>query len=176
MSGRENERVRWILIGAVFVLAACADESTELVVATPDQMQFEAEVYPVLLRDCAFEACHASTDRFLQVFGPGRTRIAPTIKPLDPEVPIEISHAYDRARSMIDAKHPEDSLLLRKPLATKAGGSGHEGADSLGRNVYQSRLEPAWLAISRWALGQANATVPAAAAPGGTGQTGGAQR
>jgi hypothetical protein len=176
MSGRENDLVRFIILGAVFALAACANESTELVVASPDQMQFQTEVYPVLLRDCAFQACHSSTDRFLQVFGPGRARIAADIKPLDPELPIEISHAYERARSMIDAKHPERSLLVKKPLATSAGGSGHEGADALGRNVYQSKLEPGWLAISRWALGQSNATLPAGAVPAGAVGNGGVQR
>ena len=37
---------------------------------------------------------------------------------------------------MIDAKHPQQSLLLRKPLATKAGGSGHKGTDAYGRRVW----------------------------------------
>jgi hypothetical protein len=151
-------------------LAACANESTALTVSTPDRMQFEQDVYPVLLRDCAFHACHGSTDRFLQVFGPGRGRIAPEIKAVDPAAPIEIEHSYDRARSMIDGNHLEQSLLLRKPLATKAGGSGHEGADELGRNVYQSKIEPGYVAISRWVLGQTNGAVPGGVVPGGAAQ------
>jgi hypothetical protein len=151
MSGiRLTTLVSVALLGS---LAACADETTELVVSTPDRAIFDAEVYPVLLRDCAFHACHGSTDRFLQVFGPGRGRIAPELKPLDPAAPIEIQHSYDRARSMIDAQHPEHSLLLKKPLATEAGGSGHEGADELGRNVYQAKIEPGYAAIQRWVLG-----------------------
>jgi hypothetical protein len=138
------------LLGAV---VGCADETTELAVSTPDRMAFETEVYPVLLRDCAFHACHGSTERFLQVFGPGRGRITPDLKPLDPVAPAEIQHSYDRARSMIDAHRPEHSLLLKKPLATAAGGSGHEGADELGRNVYQAKLDPGYAAIQRWVLG-----------------------
>jgi hypothetical protein len=151
MSGRRLRAVlSFILLGC---LAGCADETTELVVSTPDRATFETEVYPVLLRDCAFHACHGSTDRFLQVFGPGRGRIAPELKPLDPTAPIEIQHSYDRARSMIDAQRPERSLLLKKPLATEAGGSGHEGADELGRNVYQAKSDPGYAAIQRWVLG-----------------------
>lgn len=143
-----------LLLAAV---GACASETTELTLSTPDRMQFERDVYPVLLRDCAFHACHGSTDRFLQVFGPGRGRMTAEIKPLDPESPLEINHAYDRARSMIDAHNLERSLLLKKPLATEAGGSGHEGADELGRNVYQSKSEPGYAAIQRWVLGAAGA-------------------
>ena len=56
---------------------------------------------------------------------------------------------------MIDPAAPERSLLLRKPLATVAGGTGHEGVDELGRNVYQSKVEPGYLVLQRWVLGQA---------------------
>jgi hypothetical protein len=164
------------VLGMSFVFGACANESTELVVSTPNRMQFDQEVYPVLLRDCAFQACHGSTDRFLQVFGPGRGRIALGIKPLDPAIPGEIMQSYDRARSMIDASHPEQSLLLRKPLATKAGGSGHEGADEFGRNVYQSTIEPGYLAISRWVLGPVGGVVPSGSLPGAAVPGGAVQR
>ena len=168
MSSKRLCTVVWIaLLGTL----GCADETTELVVSTPDRMQFESEVYPVLLRDCAFHACHGSTDRFLQVFGPGRGRIALDVKAVDPALPLEITHSYDRARSMIDAHHPEQSLLLRKPLAVQAGGSGHEGADELGRNVYQSQLEPGYAALKRWVLGTAS-MLPAGAAAGGALPTG----
>jgi hypothetical protein len=54
---------------------------------------------------------------------------------------------------MIDAPHTEQKLLLKKPLAREAGGSGHEGTDELGRNVYQSKIEPGYAAIQRWVVG-----------------------
>lgn len=148
-----------LLVPLWAAVGGCVDEATELTLATPNRQQFEAEVYPVLLRDCAFHACHGSTDRFLQVFGPGRGRMTANIKPLDPELPLEIDHAYDRARSMIDAREPERSLLLKKPLETKAGGQGHEGSDGLGRNVYQSKSAPGYDAIRRWVLGAGAAAV-----------------
>lgn len=158
---------RIVLALAVLGGAGCVNETTELAISTPDRAQFDAEVYPVLLRDCAFHACHGSTERFMQVFGPGRGRIGPELKPVDPASPAEVMHSYDRARSMIDAHHPEASLILRKPLAVTAGGSGHEGADELGRNVYQTNLEPGYAAIQRWVLGTTG-TPPVAAAAGGT--------
>lgn len=145
---------------AVLGATGCANETTELAISTPDRAQFDAEVYPVLLRDCAFHACHGSTDRFLQVFGPGRGRITPDLKPVDPAAPIELMHSYNRARSMIDAHHPEQSLILRKPLAVASGGTGHEGSDELGRNVYQTKLEPGYAAIQRWVLGTAAGAPP----------------
>jgi hypothetical protein len=149
---------------ALAMAGACANETTELVVSAPDRAAFEQTVYPVLMRDCAFSACHGSAERFLQVFGPGRGRISLDIKPLDPLSPVEVEHAYDRARSMIDARHPDQSFLIRKPLATQAGGSGHEGTDELGRNVYQSKLDPGYATISAWVLGT-SAMVPAGSLP-----------
>jgi hypothetical protein len=168
MSGEVLGRMcRALVMSMVASLSACANETTAFTVSAPDRMQFEQDVYPVLLRDCGFQACHGSTERFLQVFGPGRGRIALEIKPLDPASPIEIDHSYNRARSMIDLNHVEQSLLLRKPLATNAGGSGHEGADELGRNVYQSQIEPGYMAISRWVRGQTSATMPGGVVPDG---------
>jgi hypothetical protein len=116
-------------------------------------MLFEQEVYPVLLRDCAFSACHGSSLRFFQVLGPGRGRLLATTRPLDPTTPEEIMYSYERASSMIDAVAPQSSLLLRKPIEVAAGGIGHEGVDSLGRNVYQSAAEPGYMALTRWVLG-----------------------
>jgi hypothetical protein len=147
MSGR-----RWVFLGLIW-FAACG-EANELSLSTPDRAEFASAVYPVLLRDCAFHACHGSTERYLQVFGPGRGRMLPTTRPLDPVSDAEIAHAYDRARSMIDAYAPAQSWLLLKPLEVGAGGSGHEGADDLGRNVYQTVSDPNYLVLSHWVLGR----------------------
>jgi hypothetical protein len=133
-------------------LAACGD-AAELSISNPERAEFLSSVYPVMLRDCAFHACHGSTERFLQVFGPGRGRMSATIRPLDPPTDAEIAHSYDRARSLINSSDPANSLLLRKPLEVGAGGTGHEGADDLGRNVYQTTVDPNYAALSHWVLG-----------------------
>jgi hypothetical protein len=148
-------------------VAACGEDPGSLAVATPERAMFDAEVYPVLLRDCGFHACHGSTERFFQVFGPGRGRFLLTSMPLDAATAEEMAQSYERARSMIDAKAPELSLLLRKPLAVLAGGAGHEGTDELGRDVYSSEFDPNYVVLSRWVLTPAApAAVPGAQPPG----------
>jgi hypothetical protein len=67
--------------------------------------------------------------------------------------PAELQLSYDRARSMIDIDDRPNSLLLRKPLEVAAGGSGHEGADELGRDVYRSVNDPSFQILVRWVLG-----------------------
>lgn len=150
-----------------WLLAACGSEQAPLQVGVPDRARFDAEIYPLLLRDCGFNACHGSSERFFQVFGPGRARLPPVMDPLQEATPEEHAYSYDRARSMIDLVDPERSLLLRKPLATSAGGSGHEGADRLGRNVYESKLDPGYVTLASWILAQAPPPV------GGSGGAGG---
>jgi hypothetical protein len=144
-------------------LTGCGEDPGPLQITTPDRALFEAQVYPVLLRDCGFHACHGSTERFFQVFGPGRGRLFPITMPLDSATPEEVAYTYERARSMIDAKSPDRSLLLRKPLAVEAGGTGHEGTDELGRNVYQTQMDPNYLVLASWVLAPA---APAALPPG----------
>ncbi|MDQ3035759.1 MAG: hypothetical protein M3Y87_25370, partial [Myxococcota bacterium] len=117
-----------------------------------DRARFEREVYPVLLRDCGFPACHGDPDRFFRVFGPGRTRLDPASGLYAPPSTAEIDGAFDRARSMLSgAPDPERALLLRKPLEASAGGAAHMGSDALGRNVYASTADPDWRAIAAWA-------------------------
>jgi hypothetical protein len=155
-----RQRAIWAvwMIASISTWTACGSDVNELSVSTPDRAEFTMTVYPILLRDCAFFACHSSTERFLQVFGPGRGRLSALTKALDPELDTEIMHAYDRARSMIDANDPDKSLLLRKPLEVGAGGTGHQGADHMGRNVYQDTTDPSYVAIRHWVLGSASAS------------------
>ena len=58
---------------------------------------------------------------------------------------------------MLDAEHPERSLLLKKPLAIEAGGASHGGNDDYGRNVYRSAHDQGYLAISRFVFAQVKA-------------------
>jgi hypothetical protein len=148
-------RVPWtqaVLCAAL--LLGCADgEAFTGPEPAGDPAEFEASVYPVLLRDCAFSECHGSRHRFFQVYGPGRVRLDPASASTDPATPAEISFSYQRALAMLatDARATR-SLLLRKPLEPNAGGQGHAGLDTLGRNVYQSPFDPAYAAIEAFAL------------------------
>jgi hypothetical protein len=133
---------------------SCAPDPAPFQLAQPNVAQFADQAYPVLLRDCGFPGCHGAMDRFFRVFGPGRTRLSATADPSDPASAEEIQHSYDRARSMIDPGKPAYSLLLRKPLASDAGGAGHKGDDALGRNVYASTQDPNYQTLRAWVLAQ----------------------
>jgi hypothetical protein len=162
--GHARECVQRAALFALVCLGACGVEPSPLRLASPDKMQFVETVYPILLRDCGFPACHGAQDRFFRVYGPGRSRFAAAkdADPGDPATEDEISQSYERTRSMIDAKHPQQSLLLRKPLAAKAGGSGHKGTDAFDRNVYATVQEPSYQALRNWVF----SLTAAQAAPG----------
>lgn len=153
-----------IVTGGLWI-GACGQDTPEIAGLSPDQQAFSADVYPIILRDCGFPQCHGSTQRFYQVFGPGRVRIGAPPAPYEmgdvlyPVQPIELQVTYERTVSMLTrTSSQEDYLLLRKPLEVGAGGAGHKGTDRLGRNVYQSRQDPAWQTLHAWA-----ASAPSAA-------------
>lgn len=134
-------------------------------VADVDAELFRSQVYPVLLRDCAFNRfCHGDTGRFLLVLGPGRRRIDPTLQPEDPATPNELQVSYERARAMISMTDVlTSSPLLMKPLDPSAGGVGHKGVDAYGNNVYPTRDAENYAILERWALsirGAATARIP----------------
>jgi len=99
---------------AVAAVSGChTDEgwSGELAEASPEL--FQSMAYPVLMRDCAFSECHGAPFRFLQIFGPGRTRLDPATKTDDPPTEAELRVSYDRARSMLATKGRPEWLRLR---------------------------------------------------------------
>jgi hypothetical protein len=139
------------LVAAGFM--ACASVAEDPVLRTPDRALFDAQVYPILVRDCGHSACHGSEARFFRVLGPGHVRLDPTTRLADPVSEAELALSYDRARSMLDPGNPNKSPLLVKPLEVAAGGSDHEGTDSFGRNVYRTPEDPDFQVLVRWVLG-----------------------
>lgn len=132
---------------------ACAETGGEGVAVKREFQQFQREVYPVLLRDCAFPACHGDHERFFRVFGPGRVRLPGETgvpKALDQPTGDELSTSYALALAMIDAEEPRESPLIRKPLVVEAGGSGHYGVDQYDRDVYRTEQDAGYLIIARW--------------------------
>lgn len=129
----------------------------------PDRAAFGSEIYPILVRDCGFPACHGSPDRFFRVFGPGRTRQFPDTPIPGPasgggldsaELPAEVDATYERARSMLaGAASASESLLVRKPLEVDQGGAPHFGTDAYGRDVFPDQEDSRYQAILRWADG-----------------------
>lgn len=118
----------------------------------PDRAFFDEQIYPLLLRDCAFPECHASRDRFFRVFGPGRARLSPDTSITAPPTEEEIEEAYQRARSMLAGAATADrTLLVRKPLEVDRGGAPHMGIDHLGRDIYSSTDDAGYRLLLEWA-------------------------
>lgn len=140
----------WFAVASALV-AGCAAEDTPAEPRRPDRAAFEADIYPILLRDCGFVACHGDGGRAFRVVGPGRTRLDP-LDALDaPPTTAELDATYERTVSMLaTAETPGDTLLLRKPLDAAAGGAAHQGVDRFGRNVYASREDASWQALEAW--------------------------
>jgi hypothetical protein len=134
-------------------LLGCSVDAQTLTVPAPDAAEFESTVYPLLLRDCGFPACHGNPARFFRVFGPGRTRLAPEMGLFEPATADELMHSYDRARSMLaNTGDVRGSLILRKPLDESAGGGMHEGTDNWGRDVYGTSDAVGYQVLEAWAL------------------------
>ncbi|HEY4181096.1 MAG TPA: hypothetical protein VGM90_29835 [Kofleriaceae bacterium] len=140
----------------VVVTSGCSVTPGTLDIPNANPQVFEDTVYPVLLADCAFNACHGNRDRFFSVFGPGRERLDPNTAEYDPVTPYELAHSYTRAESMLyDEEGPGFSLFVRKPIPLALGGAGHKGDDLYGGTVYSSIDDPHYLALYRWATGGA---------------------
>lgn len=123
-------------------------------VADRDFEQFRDEVYPVLMRDCAFHTCHGNPKRFYRITGSARGRLVASTKALAETLPEEVAFSYTRSLAMINAADPGASLLLRKPLAPALGGAGHLGTDSFGRDVFESTDDDDYLTLAKWVFGE----------------------
>jgi hypothetical protein len=134
------------------LVAGCASVEDDPGPPLPDRASFDANVWPILVRDCGFSECHGSTERFFRVVGPGHERLDPLTRLTDPMTEAELQFSYDRARSMLDADDPSQSPLLRKPLDVAAGGDRHEGTDTFGMDVYRSVDDPSYRVLVDWAL------------------------
>jgi hypothetical protein len=148
-------RMRDAMLATILGAAGC--DAPAPVVPAPDRDDFARSVYPLLLRDCAFVACHGTTERFFQVYGPGRLRLAADTDLFEAASDEEIATSYERARAMLwNDGDVRDSPLLRKPVE----GGGHAGLDGEGRNVYDGRSDPDFLVLARWAEGASAPEVP----------------
>ncbi|MBP9205629.1 MAG: hypothetical protein KBG28_16780 [Kofleriaceae bacterium] len=137
------------------VLGACAVEPAPLDVPSPSSQGFADRVYPILLAQCAFPACHGSPDRFFAVYGPGRTRFDPATEPYAPATAEELALSYRRTTSMLVwPDGARRSPLLRKPLPVEAGGAGHEGNDGWGQAPFTGEDDPRWITLATWAVGE----------------------
>jgi hypothetical protein len=151
-------RIAVFTAAACLSLAACDPPEGDLALPEVDPVTFENKVYPILLADCGFPACHGDPERFFAVYGPGRRRLSPQSLPYDPATPEELALSFTRARSMLVAEDgPARAPLLRKPLAVPAGGAGHAGDDAWGAPIFAGKRDPRYEALYFWATASAEA-------------------
>ena len=132
---------------------------------------FRCEVQPVLIRECSAPACHGNQGRRMKVLAPGRMRMqAEFLAALQgqgqgeaaaghqpPLTQAETEYNLVQARGMIRPyASADDSPLLNRPLSIGAGGNYH-APDG---DVFASRLDPGYVAISRWIEGVEGAKCP----------------
>jgi len=140
------------LLSPAAIASGCAIPRGEAV-PEADRPLFEAEVHPILARDCAFTACHGSSDRFFRVYALGRLRKSDALELYDPLTPDELEESYSRARSLlvgVPRDNPDACLLLAKPLSPAAGGTAHLGVDAWGKDVFASVDDPRYRTLRRW--------------------------
>lgn len=128
-----------------------------------DRDCFRCNVQPVLAARCAFGECHASAQRPLRLYAVGRMRLDVGWDRLGATLSqAELDANYEVSRGFV-ADIQADSMLLSKPLDTRAGGLYHRAQDLFGDDdVFLSTSDPGYARIAEWIAG---ATAPADCTP-----------
>lgn len=139
---------------AALAVVACIENPAET--RPVDEAYFRCRVQPVLDQSCSAIACHGTVERPFHVFARNRLRLSYSgpdlILPLTDE---ELAANFENARGFVQAP-PDDSWLVRKPLAQSAGGWFHLG-DHLfqGGDVWLTPEDPDFITVLDWARGVA---------------------
>lgn len=128
-------------------LGGCAGpEATLSVVELGSLERFETDVQPRLVERCAAGSCHGRAERPLALYAPGALRKDPARvfldEPLDAD---EIDENALRVAAFAAGSAAEDSVLLCKPLAQRAGGCAHEGGA-----VFADKRDPDYRSLLAW--------------------------
>jgi len=112
-----------------------------------DWTVFTTSAQPALATGCANPSCHGNAGRPLEIYAPQLHRLDPDRLHIDePLTETELRANQHRAAAFLLVTGDGALVpLLAKPLAPEFGGSEHGG-----RVVYEDRLDPAYLALSRW--------------------------
>jgi hypothetical protein len=124
---------------------------------TLDRDYFRCNVQPVLGARCAFSACHGTQRRPFTIYAPGRERYqVGWDQPTAPITPYELEANFGIASGFTTTSATGEAWLLVKPLATRAGGYYHRGADLYGsENVFVTADDPGYQLLASWIAGQA---------------------
>lgn len=109
---------------------------------------FAEEVQPVLGPSCAAPGCHGDPSRPLELYQPGWHRRDPDRRFVDEALsPEELESNFVRSRAFVRPV-PEESLLVRKALATEHGGVSHDSGP-----IWLDTYETDYQTVLWWAAG-----------------------
>lgn len=149
-----RRRAVFLIFAALAGLGCRGDLKDEQPLAALDEPYFRCRVQPVLTKSCGAFACHGDGRRYFKVFGRNRLRSAGTEEQRNAFMrPEEGSFNFDSARAMVDISQPDQSLLLLKPLNTKAGGYYHGALDYGASNVFINKDDPDYKTLVAWVGG-----------------------
>lgn len=123
-----------------------------------DRAYFRCRVQPILASRCGALVCHGNQERFFRVFA--RNRFRPLLGAKENRErntalsEKELQFNFDSALGYVDAKSPEESYLLRKPLDQKSSGLYHGGATEFGQgDVFLDKSDPDYEIVHEWISG-----------------------
>lgn len=149
--------MRRVIVILMWWLSACAQDGLTATreAAQLDRAYFDCKVQPVLTKYCATFACHGDGRRFLRLYARNRLRLGGAETDRNAFMRAAEREAnYLAARAMVDAEHPEQSLLRLKPLQESAGGYFHGGETEYDAgNVFATVDDPEYQVIVAWTEG-----------------------
>lgn len=109
--------------------------------------RFTSSVEPQLEARCAQGGCHGRRDRPFALYAPGTYRLDPSRTYIDESLDAsEIAANAERVAAFaVDSASLDQCIVLRKPLASSAGGVWHGGGD-----VFADASDPTYLAMRDW--------------------------
>lgn len=138
---------RWALALAVFAFGCgSAPESGSENVHWLDYEEFKTNVQPILAEGCSNPSCHAREERAFSLYAPMARRMDESrthmVEPLTEE---ELLHNFTVSCVLSsDSSVPDQTLLLRKPLADFA--NTHHG----GGAVFEGKADDRYKKLADW--------------------------
>jgi len=144
-----TERVIHGLVAALMVAGCVPGDQGEIAVSAGDLDAYRTDVHPLLEASCGTLDCHGDFGRPLRLYAETGLRAADDLR----GAPITDDELRADAASLLGVSPPpdslEDHLALLKPLEVSERGLHH-----VGRDLWTSRADPAYVCLRAWLEGE----------------------
>lgn len=142
--------------GALSLLGGCRGDLNEKApLPSLDEAYFRCRVQPILTKSCGALTCHGDGKRYFHFFARNRLRLGGTEAERNAFLrDTERAYNLDAARALVDPEEPEESLLLKKPLAQDAGGFYHGAVLQGTSDVFATKDDKDYQTLLAWASGE----------------------